>query len=71
MEEIQFVVKSLRHLMESLIWNGILFVICGLLILRFPELLTVIVSITLITIGAVNFIAATKVAKYSKFKIKI
>jgi len=71
MEQIEFVIESLRHLMRSLIWNGIFLVVCGLTILRYPELLTIMVSITLVAIGIINFIAAAKIAKISKFKIKI
>jgi len=71
MEQIEFVIKSLRHLMVSLIWNGVLAVLCGILILIYPELLRILVSITLVAIGMINFVAASKVAKYSKIKIKL
>jgi len=71
MEQIELVIKSLRHLMKTLIWNGVISLICGLTILVYPQLLTILVSISLVAIGIINFIAAAKVAKYSKIVIKI
>jgi hypothetical protein len=71
MEQIEFVIKSLRHLMKNLIWNGVFAIICGIAILVYPELLRILVSIVLVGFGIINLIGAGKVAKYSKIRFSI
>ncbi len=71
MEQIEIIIKSLRHLMKNLIWNGVFAIICGIAIVVYPELLRILVSLVLVAFGIVNLIAAAKVGRYSKIRFKI
>jgi len=71
MEQIEIIINSLRHLTKNLAWNGILAIICGIIIVIYPKILQILVSIMLIGFGIINLVAAIKVRRYSKIRFKI
>jgi uncharacterized membrane protein HdeD (DUF308 family) len=66
MENIEIVSKSLRHAAWGFAWNGMLAVICGILIFVYPELLGMLVGILLVAVGLVSIIAAIRIGRCSK-----
>jgi uncharacterized membrane protein HdeD (DUF308 family) len=69
MEQIDIVLKSIRSMAWMLALQGVLAIIFGLLILMYPLLLNVLVSVILVIIGIIGIVAAIKIGKYSKIKV--
>lgn len=69
MEKIEIVLSFMRHIAISLVFEGILAVLLGVLVLVYPELLSLLVGLFLIASGVVSFASAMKVYKYSKIRI--
>jgi hypothetical protein len=71
MEKIEFVFQFMRHLFWSLILEGILLVLIGVMIFIYPELLGMLVGFFLVISGIMVFVLAAKVSKYSKLKVEM
>jgi len=69
MERIEFVFKALAHLAWSLLLEGILFMILGILVYLYPALIVILASVFFIFVGATLVMIGLKVKKYSKIKI--
>jgi len=69
MERFEFVFKALRQLAWSLVVEGLLLILLGVLIYIYPKLLIVLVSIFFIVIGLTTLAIGAKVNKYSKIKV--
>ena len=67
---IEIVSKSLRHASKGLTLNGILIIICGILIFVYPELLGMLVGTFLIAIGIISIIVAKNIWKFSKIEVE-
>lgn len=71
MHKIEIVLNFMRHIAISLIFEGILAILLGVLVLMYPEFLNFLVGLFLIGSGVVSFASAMKVYQYSKFKIEL
>lgn len=71
MEKIEIVFGFMRHIAISLILEGLLAIVLGVLILVYPDLLGILVGLFLIMTGFVSFASAYKVNKYSKLKFEL
>ena len=71
MEKIAFVFKFMKNLVWSLVLEGLLVIIIGVLIFIYPELLGMLVGFFLVISGIMAWVLAYKVNKYSKLKIEI
>ena len=70
MEEIKIVFNFIKSLVWSLVFEGILAIIFGVLIFVYPDLLGMLVGILVVVTGIASIILAIKVNKYSKINIK-
>lgn len=71
MEKIEIVLGFMRHIAMALVLEGILAILLGVLILVYPELLSLLVGLFLIGSGVLSFASAMKVYRFSKFKIEL
>lgn len=71
MQKIEIVLHFMRHIVATLVLEGLLAVILGVLVLVYPSLLSVLAGFFFIATGVVFFASAMKVYQYSKFKIEI
>jgi hypothetical protein len=71
MNDVEVVLKFMKHIVSGLIWVGILFLLTGLLIFIFKDLLAILVAASLITVSVVCFVGAKKINKFTSFKIKL
>lgn len=69
MERIEFIFKALRHLAWSLLLEGLLLIILGVLVYFYPRFLIVLVSAFFIVLGLTIILIGLKVRKYSKLTI--
>lgn len=69
MERIEFVFKALAHLAWSLLFEGLLLMLLGVLVYIYPSLIVVLASVFFIFVGLTLFLIGLKVKKYSKIKI--
>lgn len=69
MERIEFVFKALSHLAWSLLLEGLLFIVLGVLTYLYPALIVILASIFFVFVGLTLVIIGLKVKKYSKIKI--
>jgi len=71
MKKIEIVLRFMRHIAMSLVLEGLLAILLGVLILLYPELLSLLVGLFLIATGVVSFASAAKVYHYSKIRFEI
>jgi len=71
MEQLEFVFKAIKNIVWNFVLTGILAIIIGILIFVYPTFLSTLVGLLLVIIGISTLIAATKINKYSKLKIKL
>jgi Protein of unknown function (DUF3096). len=71
MEQFEFVFKAIKNIVWNFVLTGILAIIIGVLIFVYPTFLSTLVGLLLIVIGISTLIAAVKINKYSKLKIKL
>jgi len=69
MERIEFVFKALAHLAWSLLLEGLLLIILGVLVYLYPALIVVLASVFFIFVGFTLIMIGLKVKKYSKIKL--
>lgn len=70
MEEIKIVFKFIKSLVWSLVFEGIMAILFGILIFIYPDLLGMLVGVLIIVTGIASICLAVKINKYSKFQIK-
>ncbi|PJA89741.1 MAG: hypothetical protein CO137_02600 [Candidatus Magasanikbacteria bacterium CG_4_9_14_3_um_filter_32_9] len=71
MKKLEVVLKFIKHIVWGLILQGILFILIGILIFMYPDLLGMLVGIGLVVSGLLAFVLAIKVNKYSSFKFNV
>ncbi len=71
MEQLEFVFKAIKNIVWNFVLTGILAIIIGILIFVYPTFLSTLVGLLLVVIGISTLIAAAKINKYSKIKIKL
>jgi len=71
MEQFEFVFKAIKNIVWNFVLSGILAIIIGILIFVYPTFLSTLVGLLLVVIGVSTLIAANKINKYSKLKIKL
>ncbi|PIR67110.1 MAG: hypothetical protein COU51_00350 [Parcubacteria group bacterium CG10_big_fil_rev_8_21_14_0_10_36_14] len=69
MERIEFILKAVSHLVWSLILEGLLFIILGILVYIYPALLIVLTAVFFLFTGLTLVSIGLKVRRYSKIKI--
>lgn len=71
MKKVEVVVSFIKHLVWTLILEGVLVFIMGILILVYPDLLGMLVGLLLIVSAFWAFIMAYRINKLSTFKFEI
>ena len=71
MKKLEVVLKFIKHIVWGLILQGILFILIGILIFMYPDLLDMLVGIGLVVSGLLAFVLAIKVNKYSSLKFNV
>ena len=69
MERIEFVIKAISHLAWSLILEGLLLLVLGVLVYLYPALIIILVSAFFLVLGITIISIGFKVRKLSKIKI--
>lgn len=71
MEQIEFVFKVVKNIVWNFLFIGLAAVIIAVLILIFPGLLDILVATLLILTGLSCILAAVKINRCAKIKIKL
>lgn len=71
MEQIELIFKAIRNIVCNFVLTGILAIIIGVLIFVYPNFLSILAGLFFVAVGVSSLIAAVKINKYSKIKIKL
>jgi uncharacterized membrane protein HdeD (DUF308 family) len=71
MEQFELIFKAIKNIVLNFVLTGILAIIIGVLMFIYPDFLGILVGLFLVIIGVSSLIAAVKINKYSKIKIKL
>ena len=71
MEQFELIFKAIRNIVLNFVLTGILAILIGVLMFIYPDFLGILVGLFFVIIGVSSLIAAIKINKYSKIKIKL
>ncbi|HRU35803.1 MAG: DUF3096 domain-containing protein [Parcubacteria group bacterium] len=71
MQQVEIVSGFIKNFVRSVILEGLLILLTGILILIYPKLLSVLVACILIASSIVCFIIAAKAHRYSKIEVEL
>lgn len=71
MKKVEYQFQFMKHVAANAMWGGLLSVVIGVLILMYPDLLSILVAVLLIIIGLSSLLFASKVLKHSKVEFHV